>query len=109
MKQNDAAKWVVVPVEPTVGMLVAGNHGQPGDFSAAKVWADMVEASGRSAELSYIRPRLESRASAAPACTVVQIEDVAARFASRTEFGEVIFGLGGWEAIVEQLTKGLPT
>lgn len=48
--------WLWVPEEPTTGMLIAGNHGQPGDFSARKVWKDMLVAALRSAELSYIRP-----------------------------------------------------
>ena len=49
-------EWLWVPETPTTGMLVAGNHGQPGDFSAAKVWRDMTAAAIRSAELSYTRP-----------------------------------------------------
>jgi len=70
---EEARLWRVVPVEPTAGMLVAGNHGQPGDFSAAKCWSDMLEAADRSTELRYLRPRLEGTkaptppASAAPA------------------------------------------
>lgn len=49
-------KWVVVPVEPTTGMLVAGNHCQPGEYSAALVWKAMIEAAERSSELNYTRP-----------------------------------------------------
>lgn len=47
-------KWAWVPVEPSTAMLVAGNHGQPGDFSALKVWQDMIAALDRSAD--YTRP-----------------------------------------------------
>ena len=47
-------KWAWVPVEPSTAMLVAGNHGQPGDFSAFKVWQDMLGALERS--FDYTRP-----------------------------------------------------
>ena len=47
-------KWTWVPVEPSTAMLVAGNHGQPGDFSALKVWQDMLGALERS--FDYTRP-----------------------------------------------------
>ena len=53
---NVPAGWKLVPVEPTTGMLVAGNHCQPGDYSAKLVWQSMLEAADRSAELSYLRP-----------------------------------------------------
>ena len=46
--------WAWVPVEPSTAMLVAGNHGQPGDFSASKVWHDMLDALQRSHD--YTRP-----------------------------------------------------
>ena len=41
-------QWAWVPVEPSTAMLVAGNHRQPGDFSALKVWQDMLDALQRS-------------------------------------------------------------
>ena len=47
-------RWAWVPVEPSTAMLIAGNHGQPGDFSALKVWQDMLEALQRSHD--YTRP-----------------------------------------------------
>ena len=47
-------KWAWVPVEPSTAMLIAGNHGQPGDFSALKVWHDMLGALERS--FDYTRP-----------------------------------------------------
>lgn len=47
-------QWTWVPVEPTTAMLVAGNHGQPGDFSARKAWQDMLDALQRSHD--YTRP-----------------------------------------------------
>lgn len=47
-------KWTWVPVEPSTAMLVAGNHGQPGNFSALKVWQDMLGALERS--FDYTRP-----------------------------------------------------
>ena len=47
-------KWTWVPVEPSTAMLVAGNHGRPGDFSALKVWEDMLGALDRS--FDYTRP-----------------------------------------------------
>ena len=47
-------KWTWVPVEPSTAMLVAGNHGQPGDFSALEVWQDMLGALERS--FDYTRP-----------------------------------------------------
>lgn len=51
-------QWRVVPYDPTTGMLVAGNHCQPGDYSAKLVYQQMLDAADRSAELSYLRPRL---------------------------------------------------
>lgn len=47
-------KWAWVPVEPSAAMLIAGNHGQTGDFSALKVWHDMLGALERS--FDYTRP-----------------------------------------------------
>lgn len=35
-------RWAWVPIEPTTAMLIAGSHGQPGEFSALKVWQDMI-------------------------------------------------------------------
>ncbi|MFN7042329.1 MAG: hypothetical protein ACK4OH_14350 [Acidovorax temperans] len=56
-------KWAWLPVEPSTAMLIAGNHGQPGDFSALKVWQDMIAALDRSAD--YTRP-LDPPTEAAP-------------------------------------------
>ena len=47
-------RWAWVPLEPSTAMLVAGNHGQPGNFSALKVWQDMLDALQRSHD--YTRP-----------------------------------------------------
>ena len=55
--------WAWLPVEPSTAMLIAGNHGQPGDFSALKVWQDMIAALDRSAD--YTRP-LDPPTEAAP-------------------------------------------
>lgn len=60
-------KWRVVPVAPTTGMLIAGNHCQPGDYSAALVWSSMLEAAERSTELSYTRPLPQDMRAQAPA------------------------------------------
>jgi hypothetical protein len=49
-----SGKWAWVPVDPSWSMLIAGNHGQPGDFSAKKVWGDMIAALERS--FDYRRP-----------------------------------------------------
>lgn len=52
---GESKKWRIVPLEPTTGMLIAGNHCQPGDYSAKLVWEKMIEAADRSREL-YDRP-----------------------------------------------------
>jgi hypothetical protein len=47
----ESKKWRIVPIEPTMGMLIAGNHCQAGDYSAKLVWEKMIEAAERSSEL----------------------------------------------------------
>lgn len=47
-------RWAWVPVEPSTAMLIAGNHGRPGVFSALHVWQDMIAALQRSND--YTRP-----------------------------------------------------
>lgn len=61
------SRWRVVPVEPTTGMLIAGNHCQPGDYSAALVWQSMLAAAERSTELAYTRPLPQDMPTVPPA------------------------------------------
>lgn len=56
---GEAKKWRIVPIEPTTGMLIAGNHCQPGDYSAALVWKKMIEASDRASGELLGRPLLQ--------------------------------------------------
>lgn len=44
----------IAPPEATLAMLVAGNHGQPGYFSAAKCWTDMLGAAKRAHLMSAL-------------------------------------------------------
>lgn len=61
-------------------MLVAGNHGQPGDFSALKVWEDMLGALDRS--FDYTRPVDPPSTQPAQAADSV-LEDAARWFSER--------------------------
>lgn len=94
----DWKKWRVVPVEPSTGMLIAGNHCQPGDYSAALVWKEMIEAVDRSSELSYLRPHLSDAIAAAPPAPVLpacpRIELVTALHDLASHFDNSLYAFG---------------
>ncbi|MBB3020614.1 hypothetical protein FHR70_003700 [Microvirga lupini] len=41
--RRDARAAIEAMREPTVAMLVGGNHCQPGSYSAEKIWAEMID------------------------------------------------------------------
>lgn len=92
MPRSEQERWAVVPVEATTGMLIAGNHGQPGNFSAAKVWSDMLDAAQRSHELSYTRPSTADAIALKLACRLAKLD--ISEEAMRKEFERWFFGDG---------------
>lgn len=53
VQKSECGRYAWVPVKPSTAMLIAGSHCQPGDYSAALVWEEMVACAVRT---DYLRP-----------------------------------------------------